>query len=79
MKSHNNHTGHKSWKYDLPEDGEHIPNKQEAKLLRRLMSETGNTEEEIRDIPKYRRMLAEAQKSPQKGHGFSWKTRFRRR
>jgi len=39
----------------------HIPNKTEAALLRRLMSETGKNEEEIREIKKYRIMLSEAQ------------------
>lgn len=60
-------TGKRSWKYELGENDPHIPNKEESKLLRRLMSETGNTEEEIRSIPKYKRMLAEAQRSPEEG------------
>lgn len=60
-------TGKRSWKYDLPENAGHIPNKEEAKMVRKLMAETGNTEKEIREIPKYRRMLARAQKSSEKG------------
>lgn len=44
----------------------HHPNKDEAALLRKLKSETGLSEEEIRCIKKYRVMLSEAQKSGQK-------------
>ena len=35
----------------------HIPDKQEAKLLRKLMADTGLSEKEIRAIKKYRKML----------------------
>ena len=41
--------------------GEHIMNKDEGKLMRRLKNETGLSEEEIRKIRKYRIMLSEAQ------------------
>lgn len=44
--------------------GVHIMNKNESKLLRKLMSETGMTEKEIREHKKYRKMLSEAQKVP---------------
>ena len=40
----------------------HISNKNEGKVLRRLMSETGMCEEEVRSIKKYRIILSEAQK-----------------
>lgn len=40
----------------------HYPNKNEAELLRHLMATTGLLEEEVRERPKYRRMLAVAQK-----------------
>jgi hypothetical protein len=40
----------------------HYPNKNEAELLRHLMATTGLSEEELRDLPKYRRMLSDAQK-----------------
>ncbi len=40
----------------------HLPNKNEAKVLRRIMSETGLTEKEIRTHKKYRIKLSEAQK-----------------
>jgi len=43
--------------------GPHAPGGKEAKLLRRLMSETGLTEEQLREHKKYRVMLSEAQKS----------------
>ncbi len=43
----------------------HYPNKDEAQLLRQLMSKTGMTEEQVRADVKYRRMLAEARKSGQ--------------
>jgi hypothetical protein len=42
--------------------GGHIANKKESALLRKLMSETGKTEEEIRAIYKYRKALSEAAK-----------------
>jgi len=41
--------------------GEHIMNKDEGKLMRRLKNDTGLTEKEIRAIKKYRVMLSEAQ------------------
>lgn len=44
----------------------HYPNKDEASLLRKIMSSTGLSEEEIRKDKKYRKMLSEAQKSGQK-------------
>lgn len=44
----------------------HVMNKNEAKLCRKLMSETGKTEEELRKDKKYRKMLSEAQKEGQK-------------
>ena len=42
--------------------GEHVPNKNEAKMLRRLKAETGLTEEQLREHYKYRKMLSDAQK-----------------
>lgn len=39
----------------------HIPAKPEAHLLKQLMSKTGYSEAEIREIPKYRKMLSNAQ------------------
>lgn len=53
--------------------GEHIPNSNEAKMLRRLMSQTGLTEKELREHKKYRKMLSSAQK--QKGD----KTKYERK
>jgi hypothetical protein len=44
----------------------HYPNANEAKLLRRIMSETGLTEEEIRSSYKYRKQLSDAQKEGNK-------------
>ena len=49
-------------------EGVHIMNKDESKLLRRLMSENGMTEEEVRSHKKYRKMLSNAQKEGQKCH-----------
>ena len=41
----------------LPEnEGIHIPDKKESKTLRNIMSETGLSEKEIREIPKYKRL-----------------------
>ena len=50
--------------------GVHIPNKNESKVLRKIMSETGLSEEEIRSHKKYRIQLSEAQK--QKGDKTSY-------
>ena len=44
----------------------HYPNKNEASLLRKLMTENGLNEKEVRDIKKYRIMLSEAQKVGEK-------------
>lgn len=38
----------------------HGPNKKESKLLRKLCSESGRTPEQVREVPKYRWMLAKA-------------------
>lgn len=46
---------------------QHILNKNESKTLRRLMSETGLTEEELRKHKKYRIQLSIAQKKRGKG------------
>lgn len=42
--------------------GVHVPNKNEAKILRKIMSETGLSEEEVRSHKKYRIELSKAQK-----------------
>lgn len=44
--------------------GVHIMNKNESRLLRKLMSDTSLSEKEIREHKKYRKMLSEAQKVP---------------
>lgn len=44
----------------------HYPNKDEAQELRKIMSSTGLTEEEVRSDKKYRKQLSEAQKAGQK-------------
>lgn len=48
-------------KLSLPADV-HLPNKNEAKLLRKIKAETGMNEKEIRSIYKYRKMLSDASK-----------------
>ena len=40
--------------------GPHVPNKNEAQLLRRLMAQTGLTEAELREHKTYRQQLAQA-------------------
>lgn len=47
-------------KANCPPD-KHLPNKNEAKMLRKIMAETGLNELEVRNIKKYRKMLSEAQ------------------
>lgn len=39
----------------------HLPNTNEAKMLRKIRAETGLSEIEVRNIKKYRKMLSEAQ------------------
>lgn len=41
--------------------GEHVMSQPEAKVMRRIQSETGLTEEEVRSHKKYRKMLSDAQ------------------
>ena len=41
--------------------GEHVMNSHEATVMRRIQSETGKSEEEVREIKKYRIELSEAQ------------------
>jgi len=50
-------------KYGMGKNDPHIPNQEESKLLRRIMSETGMKEEEVRNIKKYRKLLSDAAKS----------------
>lgn len=47
----------------------HIPNKEEAKELRRLMQKSGETEEQVRSKIENRRLLAKAAKSPMQSVG----------
>lgn len=49
-------------KKKLASINKHVPNKNEAKLLRKLMSENNLTEDEVRSIKKYRILLSIAQK-----------------
>jgi hypothetical protein len=44
----------------------HYPNKDEAKLLRKIMAETGLNEDEVRSNRHYSELLSEAQKEGQK-------------
>lgn len=50
-------------KYNFLPEGPHAPNKQEAKALRRICSQTGLTAKEVREHKKYRKELAQAAKS----------------
>lgn len=51
--------------HPLGADAPHIPNKQEAKELRRLMQKSGESEEQVRSNLVNRRKLAKAAKSSQ--------------
>lgn len=44
----------------------HIPNKDEAALLRKIMAETGLNEDEVRSDRHYNELLSDAQKAGQK-------------
>lgn len=61
------------YKKRFAKPGQHIPNKNEASLLRRLQAQTGLSEVELRSHKKYRKMLSEEQKK--KGT----KTKYERR
>ena len=51
----------------LPEnEGIHIPDKKESETLRKIMSDTGLSEDEVRQIPKYKWMLARSEQQNQK-------------
>jgi hypothetical protein len=53
------------WQYtnpNIPAGSPHAPNKDEAKALRRIMAQTGLTEEQVRSHKKYRIELSNAQK-----------------
>jgi hypothetical protein len=69
-----------SWTYikqRAPFEG-HYANKNEAKALRRIMSQTGLTEAEVRSIKKYRIELSQAQKDPKGSWGMARCKRFRK-
>ncbi len=46
-----------------PDLTKHYPNRNESKLLRKLMSQTGLSEKELREHKKYRGMLSRSQKA----------------
>lgn len=50
----------------------HIHGKPEGKVLRALMSQTGLTEKELREIPMYRVMLSDTQYRKPNGQEFFW-------
>ena len=76
------HSGYVCWgnkqEKILRDDTKHYPNKNESAMLRRIMSETGLSEEEVRDVKKYRVMLSEAAKSSPKDKHVSSQERFYR-
>ena len=63
------HTSARKAGHPLGHGAPHIPNKQEAKELRRLMKKSGQTEEQVRSKIENRRLLAKAAKSPMQSHG----------
>lgn len=50
----------------IGKETEHIPNKDESKLLRSLMGKNGLTKDEVLSIKKYRDLLSKEQKAGQK-------------
>lgn len=54
---------HLTKRKQLAPPGVHVPNRDEARLLRRIMSETGLTEAQVRERKKYRIMLTQAAKA----------------
>lgn len=67
--------------YTVLPEGPHAPNKQEAKALRRICSQTGLTPEQVREHKVYRQELAKASKSnmPKKDGLTSLEKEIRRR
>jgi hypothetical protein len=65
MSAHDRYCSKKAHKI-AKDPTKHYPNKNEAELLRKIKAETGLSEEEIRSIKTYRKMLSEAQKQGQK-------------
>ena len=61
----NHHYGKKGNKI-VHDPTKHYPNKDEASLLRKIKSDTGLSEKEIREHKRYRVMLSEAQKRGEK-------------
>jgi hypothetical protein len=57
----------KKWNKIKHDPSRHYPNKGESEALRRIMAETGLTEDEVRENVVYRRILAESSKEGQKG------------
>jgi hypothetical protein len=51
-----------SFRRHISHNAPHAPNKNEAHVLRRIMSQTGLTEEQVRSHRKYRQELSQAQK-----------------
>lgn len=49
--------------------GKHIPNKKEAKAIRRAKYETGKTEEELRKDKYYRKLFSDAAKAESSNRG----------
>ena len=54
-------------------------NKPEAQVMRRIQSETGKTEEEVRQIKKYRKMLSDAQLTESQRSTKEWRREYLRR
>jgi hypothetical protein len=52
----------------IGKETKHIRNKDEAKLLRQIMSESKLSEEEVIKIPKYRKMLSDIQRNGEKSN-----------
>ena len=60
-------------KYDAPPD-KHLSNKDEGRVLRRLMSQNKMSEDEVRSHKKFRVMLAEARAAGHKKKSYSYYT-----
>lgn len=61
-----NHIGTRKGEKIRHDNTKHYPNKEESKMLRKLKKDTGLSEKEIREVKKYRKMLADTQKKDQK-------------
>lgn len=61
---------HSIKKQEAIKKGVHLMNKNEAKMLRKIMAESGLTKEQVLEVKEYRVRLSEAQDAGEKQHSY---------